>query len=153
MSSKGNTFNVKLEVDAAPFYRHIDDLDSRTNQKVLKQILRNVGTKVYVPRLRSHAVSYAKYDKKPPTGNLRRSFGNIAGKDKRVATIFVGPRMSTGDIRNQGSHKGWVVNILENWKDPKKRKTRFKSVHRHLITRAQSDINRAVEQIVRKRFK
>jgi hypothetical protein len=154
--------SVKFDVEATKFYRYIDDLDARTNLKTLRAILRNTGTKVYVPKLRAHATGYAKYqytDKRgrvrayPSTGNLRRSMGNITGKDRRVATVFVGPRMARGADRDSGAFKGWVVNILENWKDPTKRRTRFKAVHLSQVRRAEKDIHRAVEWIVKKRWK
>ncbi len=76
----------------------IKELDYRTQHALLKRILRDTSTKTYVKELRN--ASPVK------SGNLRRSFGNVTGKSRRVATIFAGPRMG-------GSHKGYVANIIE----------------------------------------
>ena len=118
-------FQVGFDVKADPFYKEVEKLERRTGIKVQRRILRNVGTKVYVPKLRAHAQQYSKYEYKQHkrTGNLRRSFGNVTGKERRQkgdsSTIFVGPRMATGHNRSEGTHKGWVVNILENVHGPK----------------------------------
>ena len=45
------------------------------------------------------------------TGNLYRSIGKVAGRSKRNAVVFVGPRLGGGGKR--GAQKGWVANILE----------------------------------------
>ena len=80
-------------------------LEVKTQHKVLKKVVGDVAQKTYVKELR----------KATPvkSGNLRRSMGKVAGKSKKNATVFAGPRMG-------GAHKGWVANILEHAKDKRR---------------------------------
>ena len=94
-------------------------LDFATQQRELKKILRETSNKTILPALRLATPVR--------TGNLRRSMGNVSGRSKRNATVFVGPRMSHGRSRSGSTgYSGWVANILENAKDgrryPKKGK-------------------------------
>ena len=157
LTMMSKTFKVSLSVDASGFYRHIEDMNKRTGDKVLKQILRDVGTKVLVPKLRSEAVSYSRYQYSSPTNNLRKSFGNITGK--RGAIVFVGPRMATGGERGMG-FKGWVTNILENVQGPKmksapgpRRRSRFRQVHRSSVSALEKEIFNSVKRVLERRWR
>ncbi|MBG7617398.1 MAG: hypothetical protein IZT57_03395, partial [Chloroflexi bacterium] len=82
-------------------------LDYATQQKFLKSILRDTSTKTVVPFVR-------RFTPQGQTGNLKKSIGHVTGKSKKVATVFVGPRMSHNKSREgEVGYKGWVANILE----------------------------------------
>ena len=89
----------------------LEALDYATQQKFLKAILRDTSTKTVVPFVK-------RFTPQGQTGNLKKSIGHVAGKSKRKATLFVGPRMSHGKSRRgEDGYKGWVANILEFAKD------------------------------------
>ena len=90
----------------------LDGLDSRTQLIELKKILRATATATFVKALR--AASPVR------TGRLKASMGHVTGKNRRVATVFAGPRMSHKRNKNfnrREGYQGWVANILENAKD------------------------------------
>ena len=143
MARKDHTLSFTLEIDSYAFQKDLDKMDYKTRQKVLKQILRNTQRKVMVPALKAEAPVGR-------TGNLYKSMGIVAGKKKSEAWMFAGPRMSTGHKRNPGLHKGWVANILENWKDPGKQKTNFRWVIRHNLKRADREIFLSMQNVFAK---
>lgn len=104
-----NDIDIKLVGDNE-LAQVIRNLDYATQHKILKAILRNAGTKEIIPYVK-RATPVGK------TGNLRRSIGNVTGKSKRNATVFVGPRMSMKrSVSGSNEYNGWVANILENAK-------------------------------------
>ncbi len=83
------------------------NLDYATQQKYLKAILRDTSVKTVKPFVKQATP-------RGQTGNLRKSIGEVTGKSKRTATVFVGPRLSHRKTREGDTgHKGWVANILE----------------------------------------
>jgi hypothetical protein len=86
--------------------RALGNLDQKTQQKELKRILRDTATQTFVKRLRQAA---------PPSQTLKKSYGHVTGKSRRVATIFAGPRMSLKKAFGEGNqgYKGWLANIIE----------------------------------------
>jgi len=89
------------------------------------------------------------------TGRLYRSIGNVTGKKyKDRATVFVGPRVPVGyresnaEDRKAYRFHGGVANILEYWKDPKKRKTRFRLAMRIKSRSVQSAIAKGVKELI-----
>ena len=100
-----NDIDIKLigDNDLANVLR---SLDFATQHKTLKAILRDAGNKEIVTHLKRATPVV--------TGKLRKSMGVVAGRSKRNATIFVGPRMSHGKTRaGVEGYSGWVANILE----------------------------------------
>lgn len=89
----------------------LNNLPAKVNLKVLKRVV-NDSANPMVKEVRANAPVGA-------TQNLKKSIGKKAGKSKRSAVVFVGPR--TG-----GNHKGFIANILEHSKEkiryPKKSK-------------------------------
>ena len=85
--------------------RALENLDYSTQHKELKKILRDTATQTFVKRLKQAA---------PPSQTLKKSFGHVTGKSRRVATIFAGPRMSLKKAREgDEGYKGWLANIIE----------------------------------------
>jgi len=82
------------------------NLDYATQHKILKSILRNTGTKEIIPYVK-------RVTPQGQTGNLKRSIGNVTGRSKINATVFVGPRMSHKRSMGSNEYSGWVANILE----------------------------------------
>jgi hypothetical protein len=80
----------------------IHELEYKFQQKLLKQILRDVAKKTFISELRAKTP-------RGKTGNLYRSIGSVDGKAQSNAVIFVGPRMG-GKNRNW---EGWHANIIE----------------------------------------
>jgi len=85
-------------------------LDYATQQRALKAILRDAGNNTIVKALK--AITPVR------TGKLQKSMGVVSGRNRRRATVFVGPRMShIQTARGREGYSGWVANILENAKD------------------------------------
>ena len=113
-------------VESKDFYDAVDKLQARTQVRDMRKILRTTSRKVYIPPLKSAAPVR--------TGKLKRSMGNITGKSRYAAIMFVGPRIPRGyrnmtdDEKRAFPYGGWVANILEYWKDPRKKRTRFRQI-------------------------
>jgi len=104
-----NDIDIKLIGDKE-LMQALQSLDYATQQKTLKAILTNASTKAVKPLIK-RATPVGQ------TGNLRKSIGNVRGKSKSVATLFVGPRMShKRTAEGKEGYRGWVANILENAK-------------------------------------
>ena len=135
-------------VNSQDFYKAVDKLEGRTQIKHLRGVLRNTSRSIYIPALKSRAKMFYK------TGRLYRSMGNVTGKSRYSATMFVGPRVPRGyrdadtKAREAYTFHGGVANILEYWKDPKKRKTRFRLVMRTKAKAVQSAIARGVKELI-----
>jgi len=138
----------------------IRGLDVKTQHVVLKRVLRDTAQKTFVRALRRESPVR--------TGNLKRSMGHVTGKNRRVATVFAGPRMG-------GSHKGYVANILDHAKDnrrfpkeakalrwngryyksvgPIRKKTNFKQVILNTIPEAQEHQFKAIRTIIEREIR
>jgi len=137
----------------------LKDLDYKTQQKFLKRILNDTAQKTFVKKLRQASPVR--------TGNLRKSMGKVAGRSRRVATVFAGPRMSRG--KDKATHSGYVANILENAKPgrrypkgqalkiggsfaksvgPIRKKTNFKGVILNTLKEAESHMAKSIRTII-----
>ena len=109
---------IYLDMETAQFDQAIKDLIQRTDVTQLRGVLRKTGTKVIVPALGANMTVNST--------NLRKSFGNVTGKSKSVATVFVGPRMDHDhnarrttpmgkiNVVIAARYKGFLANIIEN---------------------------------------
>ena len=106
-----------------------------TGSKKLEAEFKRLGVKLSTSELRGVLRKTATQELIKPlkaaspkrSGTLRKSFGNVTGKNRIVATIFVGPRIE-GDRRvrrnvgggqkmsfkTAGRYNGWLANIIEN---------------------------------------
>jgi len=143
-------------VNSESFYKAVSRLEGRTQVTQLRRVLRNTSRAIYIPALKARAKAYTSASKGPrkPTGRLMRSMGNVAGKSRYTAVNFVGPRVPRGyrdasaEDRMAYTFHGGVANILEYWKDPSKRKTRFRIVMRSKSRAVQNAVSRGVEQLI-----
>jgi len=143
-------------VDAQSFYKAVTRLEGRTQVTQLRGVLRNTSRAIYIPALKARAKAYTSASKGPrkPTGRLMRSMGNVTGKARYMAVVFVGPRVPRGyrnadaKAREAYTFHGGVANILDYWKDPSKRKTRFRITMRSKSRAVQSAVARGVEKLV-----
>lgn len=87
--------DVKL-LGADELKQVFSNLEYKLQQKELKRILRGAGTNV------ARALRRASPKK---SGTLSKSMGVVTGRNKRGATVFVGPR--------KGEYKGYIANVLE----------------------------------------
>ena len=132
-------------VDSQNFYKAVDKLEGRTQVTELRRVLRKSSKRIYIPALKSRAKLFYK------TGRLMRSMGNVTGKSRYSATMFVGPRVPRGyrsadaQEREAYTFHGGVANILEYWKDPKKRKTRFRMVMKTKARSVMASVAKGVE--------
>ena len=117
-ATKYPALGFKMTIEGSPFKRDLDRLDNRTQQKVLKRVLRDVQRTVFLPVLKANT------PRRPGGGNLFRSMGIVAGRRNYIAAMFAGPRIQEGSKTGMG----WVANILENWKDPRKKRTHYRSI-------------------------
>ena len=76
----------------------LKNLPYKLQHKVLKRIVSDAANPM-VKEVKSNAPIGS-------TSNLKKSIGKKAGRNKKSATVFVGPRMG-------GSYKGYIANILE----------------------------------------
>jgi len=135
-------------VNSESFYKAVSRLEGRTQVTQLRRVLRNTSRAIYIPALKARARQFYK------SGRLFRSMGNVAGRNRYVAVNFVGPRVPRGyrnadaKTREAYTFHGGVANILEYWKDPSKRKTRFRIVMRSKSRAVQNAVSRGVEKLV-----
>lgn len=92
-----NDVDIKLVGDDA-LLAVIKNLDYKLQHQKLKQILTDAANKTVVKELKANSPVRS--------GNLRRSMGVKAGKNKRSAMVFVGPRMG-------GKYTGYIANVIE----------------------------------------
>lgn len=94
-----NDIDIRLVGDEE-LLKALHNADYKTQHKVLKKIVRDVGNKTLVKPMRAAAPNR--------TGTLRKSIGVVAGKSKRNAVMFVTPRVT-------GKYEGYVANIFEHY--------------------------------------
>jgi hypothetical protein len=104
MTKKG--IEIKLDGSKA-LEKEFEELEKRLDIKQARSVVRKASTRAMVKPLRANITVGTR------TGNFKRSFGNITGKSRKVAVIFVGARMG-------GKHKGYLANIIENNKFQKR---------------------------------
>jgi|SRR5690554_3279770 len=104
--------NIKVDVEG--FEELIAELKKISNDKSKRSealiILRQIAKPTLEAARREVPVSkkahYARSEKIAP-GNLKKSLGNITGKNKENPTIYVGPRAKRG-------HKGWYGHFVHD---------------------------------------
>ncbi len=90
----------------------LNALDFKTQQKELKKVVGNAAqtlvkpTKAVIPR-RTTNLTQGGSKKWHPPGTGKRSIGKKAGKSKRSAVVFVGPRTNTGNYKTDGYFLKW----------------------------------------------
>ena len=84
----------------------LTQLEYKTQHRVLKKVVNDTARETIVKPLQNASPV-------GNTGNLRKSMGTKAGRSRKNAVVFAGPRMG-------GSHKGYIANILEHGKDEKR---------------------------------
>jgi HK97 gp10 family phage protein len=99
-----NSFDITLLGDKE-LMSVLTNLPYKVQHKVLKRVVNDAANPM-VKEIRANTPV-------GPTGNLKKSIGKKAGRSKKSAVVFVGPRIGG---KSDASMKGYVANILEHSK-------------------------------------
>ena len=106
-----NDIDINLIGDEELFAA-LNALDYKTQQKELKKVVSNASnvlvkpTKAVIPK-RTTNLTHGKQKKWHPPGTGKKSIGKKAGRSKRSAVYFVGPRTGTGNYNTDGYYLKW----------------------------------------------
>jgi hypothetical protein len=103
--SKAQDMDITLIGDEE-LTRVLRNLDYKTQHKVLKRIVNDASQKTIAKELKAKAPNRS--------GRLKASMGTKAGKSKRSAVSFVGPRVPGGSKdKITNTNQGYIANVIE----------------------------------------